>query len=125
MNLKKEYWRLISLFVRQSEADENGIVKCVSCGKLMHWKHAQAGHYYKSELYPGVRYDLRNIHCQCVACNIFREGNRTEYAKWMKEHYTKQELEELDRKKNNKLKYTKFEWSYLIEEMQDKLRALK
>ena len=41
------------------------------------------------------RYDERNNHCQCVACNVFKKGNLTVYALRLIKIYGTKLLEEL------------------------------
>lgn len=53
---------------------------CISCDKPWH-NEFQAGHFFKSELYSSVRFDVDNIHGQCVYCNMQLEGNLLEYEK--------------------------------------------
>lgn len=38
-----------------------------------------AGHYYSTGYYDGLRYDEDNCHGQCRACNTFLHGNLIEY----------------------------------------------
>lgn len=63
---------------RIEEADDRGYVHCISCGKPMHWKEAQGGHYIPrtcraTELEPD------NIWPQCPQCNGARAGNPIPY----------------------------------------------
>lgn len=51
---------------------------CISCGEP--WRPGfQAGHYHKAELYETLKFNLLNIHGQCVGCNIHRDGNLEKY----------------------------------------------
>jgi len=43
--LEKELDRVFSIFIRMREANENGIVHCISCGKAVHWTAMDNGHY--------------------------------------------------------------------------------
>ena len=45
---------------------------CFTCNRAGN----QAGHYWHGKL----DFDERNLHCQCKACNHFRNGNLAEYA---------------------------------------------
>ena len=36
---KKKAWTVFSIWVRQTEADENGMVTCYTCYKKAHWKY--------------------------------------------------------------------------------------
>lgn len=51
---------------------------CISCGTQWH-KDFQAGHYFKAELYTSLKFDLDNIHGQCIECNIRLDGNLNPY----------------------------------------------
>jgi len=47
---------------------------CISCGT--HWNiDFQAGHYYKAELYPSIKFNEFNISGQCRQCNLRKDGN--------------------------------------------------
>lgn len=60
----------------------NGMAKCVTCGKVKPWKDMQNGHY-MSRSYQATRWLDMNCNVQCVACNVFKKGNYTEYAMYM------------------------------------------
>lgn len=65
---KKKLWKLISLFVRRRDADENGMVACCTCGKIKHYKEGDAGHFIDGR-HNAIVYDIRQIHFQCKPCN--------------------------------------------------------
>lgn len=71
--LKKDAWDLLSKIVRLSYSDEGGTCECYTCGKLMFFKEAQAGH-----AIPGrtgsVLLDEEILRPQCAGCNIFGRG---------------------------------------------------
>lgn len=52
---------------------------CVSCDAPWHPRF-QAGHYYKAETFPTLKFNLKNIHGQCPKCNISLEGNLSMYS---------------------------------------------
>jgi len=72
--LQKEADRLMSLYVRLSNADKEGICTCYTCGYRNHYKKMQNGHYI-SRFYKSRRYDLRNTRVQCSMCNMWRNGD--------------------------------------------------
>lgn len=80
-----------------------------------------AGHYItRSAL--NTRYDERNVHPQCKACNRFHEGRKDEYALFLIRTYGPQILDEL-----NKLKWQpvyNFPFEAKIKEYKEKLKAL-
>ncbi len=59
---------------------------CYTCGKVMQPKESQNGHYI-SRTFTSLRYDERNCHAQCIACNIFKKGNLTLYALRLETQY--------------------------------------
>jgi len=55
---------------------------CVSCGSLPEPKRGgtmDAGHYRSRGAAAHLRFDLFNIHAQCVKCNRFGSGNAVDY----------------------------------------------
>lgn len=71
--LKKKAWDLLSKIIRLTYSDQGGTCECFTCGKLMFWKEAQAGH-----AIPGrtgaVLLDEEILRPQCVGCNVFGRG---------------------------------------------------
>ena len=63
---------------RLEEANDEGMVRCISCGKVMHWKEAQGGHYIPRTVRP-TDIDPDNIWPQCPQCNGVRHGNLLDY----------------------------------------------
>ena len=82
--LKKELDRVFSIWCRSKDADENGIVSCVTCGLRKHWRQMDAGHYCpRQDL--NTRWDMRNVWPQCKACNGFRGGEPEKMAAYIAE----------------------------------------
>ena len=72
--LIKELDKGFSYYVRLKNSDKNGYCRCISCGKIFFWKDIQNGHY-MSRRYMSTRFAEDNCRPQCVACNIFNQGN--------------------------------------------------
>lgn len=111
--LIKKLDKVFSQYIRLRDSDTNGYCRCISCGKIHYWKEIQNGHY-MSRRYLSTRFDEMNCNAQCVACNIFNQGNIQMYrqnlikkigdknvdyleykAKGVTAHYSTFELEQL------------------------------
>jgi len=76
--LQKKADLVFSKWIRNRDSD-----KCICCGST---KQPQAGHYVPRACLR-LRYDPRNVNCQCCSCNVFKKGNMDVYAmKLMKLH---------------------------------------
>lgn len=75
--LKLRLWKPVSYYVRYSQADFRGYVKCYTCGKLILAKEANASHFIHNKL----DFDLRNLKPCCTGCNLFKHGNLGIYAR--------------------------------------------
>ena len=63
-----------SKFIRLRNADEYGMIRCITCGKRVHWKRADNGHFVKRG-HAGTKYDEKNCGEQCrFPCNRRRNG---------------------------------------------------
>ena len=91
--LKKKAWRLFSIHIRESSADWRGNVQCYTCGKTLPWKKAHAGHFKHGKL----DYDPRNVHVQCVGCNLYGRGRLDVYAMKLVDEYGADILKDLER----------------------------
>lgn len=77
--LVKKLDTVFSQYIRKSKADKQGNCTCCTCGKKVHWKEIQAGHFMSRKHYS-IRWDERNVNPQCVACNVFRYGEQYKYS---------------------------------------------
>lgn len=101
--LKKNLWKLISIFIRTKYADKNGYVKCVTCDKKSPWKEMQAGHFVPGGTGNSAKWDTRNIHPQCVGCNIFGRGMWHKYYSFMLEKYGQETINDIIKKSQKEL----------------------
>lgn len=68
--------------LRRLECSVNGYCKCISCGKVGHYKEMDGGHYIPRAV-RALELEPDNVWPQCKRCNAFLEGNTTEYRKWL------------------------------------------
>lgn len=77
-NLVKELDAVFSRFIRQSGANSEGMVKCFTCPKVMHWKSAQNSHYVSRSV-RSLRWSENNCRIGCYGCNVMHGGNLITY----------------------------------------------
>lgn len=98
--LKKELDMWFSMFIR---IRDKGV--CFTCGGKQFWKYQQNGHYV-SRAVLSLRFDERNCNCQCVGCNIYKNGNMDEYAVRLMKKYGPKILQDLNKEKQKIVKLT-------------------
>jgi hypothetical protein len=88
--LKAECQKVFNEYIRLRDKDQ----PCISCGQN---KPLQAGHYYPTQGYDGLRFDEFNVNGECSGCNCFdpahlihygenlRKRIGDEYFEWLKE----------------------------------------
>jgi hypothetical protein len=93
--------KLASQYIRQKFADHNGMVKCVSCETVLHWKHMQCCHYIDRGK-KACRWDERNLMPGCVGCNCYhKQAHMRAYQLYLIDTHGRElvdELMELERK---------------------------
>ena len=62
---------------------------CVTCGQVLRCDKANGGHFIPRGCMP-LRWDEKNVHCQCVACNLWKNGSYIEYSQWFLKQYGEQ-----------------------------------
>lgn len=87
--------KLFSEYIRKKSIISGGMVECVTCHKLLHWKNAEAGHFIPRGNLK-TRWDERNVHCQCRDCNVFNDGRHLEYENFLIDTYGLNILNELN-----------------------------
>ena len=122
MNYKREADRLFSLLVRQENADENGYVRCVTCGKIIRWRNSHNGHFMVRQC-QATRYDRENTGVQCVKCNTFSEGRQYDFAKYLDQKYGEGTAEKMNIKSKMMCHRNVTEYKYLIEKFKEELKS--
>jgi DUF1680 family protein len=84
--LEKRADRVFSEYVRLRGADGNGYCRCYTCGRVMRWNEAQAGHFI-SRAKKAIRYNEMNAQAQCSICNLFGRGESALFEKRLIEEY--------------------------------------
>lgn len=84
--LTKELDRVFSLYIRQKGMDINGFNECYTCGSYMLWNKLQCGHF-QSRRHMSTRWDETNCKPQCLACNMFRQGEQFKFGKRLDSEY--------------------------------------
>ena len=84
-----------SEYIRRKYADDTGHLKCVTCGKHMHWKEAHCAHFIGRSA-KATRWLEENLHPACPSCNVFRkEFHMREYTLFMEDFYGRDFVDEL------------------------------
>lgn len=111
--LNKIAWELTSEAVRKSYADENGMVKCYTCPKIMKWKEADCGHFHHGKL----DFDReRNLRPQCYYCNRMKHGNHAIFGTYLAQELGAEGMKKLLLDANTKI-YTWTELKSIIEKL--------
>ena len=96
--LRDKVWRMFSLYIRLSEANSDGYVKCVTCGKKIKAageNECQAGHF-KHGKSQECYFDERNVWPQCIDCNHFHKTRaQQEYTLFLVEKYGSKVVKDL------------------------------
>ena len=119
--LNNQAWKLMSKWIRIKDADWRGYVTCYSCGKIITYQQANAGHRYHGKL----NYDERNVKVQCVECNLHKHGNLGDYEQHLIRDYGLEWSEQLKRDANQHRGYKVIDLEKIIIELTDKLSKYK
>lgn len=123
MSLKSaDSW--FSKFIRIRDADDNGYVACIACGRLKHWTKVDCGHFIKRQ-FKATRYNEKNCNAQCKYCNGPLQGNDINYAKGLIKKYGPGIIEWLEIAKRNTIPMGKFELKIIADHYKKKFNELK
>lgn len=75
--LKKDLWKLVSLYTKLKYSKDSVYVACYTCGINLRVgdPNCQAGHYLVKSAFPVHYFNEDNIRVQCEKCNMFLKGN--------------------------------------------------
>jgi hypothetical protein len=107
-----------SMFSRYIRTRDKGI--CFTCGAKGEIKTTHAGHFTHGVSTP-VYFDEHNVHCQCVKCNHFLDGNRAVYLRNIQKKYGIKEGDRLLKGADETHYYSIKELEAIIEDLKTKL----
>ena len=90
--LEKELQIVFNTFIRLRDQDE----LCISCGLYFNVK--DAGHYFPTQGYDGLRFNELNVNGECPGCNRFNEGHLIGYGENLPEKIGIEAYKELKQK---------------------------
>lgn len=77
-------------FIRKRDAGKS----CINCGKF---RTLQAGHFYATGHYSGLRFNENNVHGECLQCNYFNsQSHSTGYLVNLKTRIGEEAFKELE-----------------------------
>jgi len=113
--LQRKLDNLFSVYIRILHADLNGYVKCISCGKLLHFSKIDCGHFVnrncKNET---LRFSPKNCFPQCRHCNFYYEGNPAGYALEIIEKFGLEHLKSLFLTQSTSFSFSDSEYKILL-----------
>lgn len=106
---KKKLDVIFSRFIRWRDKGQ-----CYTCPKKDDPKFMQCGHFNPRQ-YLSTRYDERNNHCQCYACNMLYNGQPSRYAQHLIEDFGQGIINELEK---DRLKAVKLDINWYLEKIE-------
>lgn len=122
--LEKKLDAVFSKYIRRKYSNDGEYVQCFTCGKWGAIKKMQAGHYH-SRRFKSIRWDEKNVHVQCVGCNLYHEGNKPAYTLKLIEKYGAEVLQELEIKRVSGSRLDRFDLETLIGHYQKELKCIE
>ena len=119
--LKKQLDKIFGQYIKLRDADQNGMLRCITCSKLVHWKEAHCGHFVRRR-HLAVRWDERNCHGQCCYCNTFLDGNEAEYFIALEDKLGREVVDELMQAKHQTVKLNRSFYDEMIEKYKTKIK---
>ena len=77
-NLIEDLDAIVSLCVRHSAANSQGIINCFTCDKPITISEAQCSHFIPRS-HIATRWEINNLEAACKECNEYKAGNLEVY----------------------------------------------
>lgn len=115
--------KIFSLYIRLRDAMPNGMVKCISCGKIVPFTQVDCGHFY-SRIHTATRWDEDNCNAECRYCNRMSAEHLIGYRANLVKKIGQQRVDFLEVKAHQTVKRDDFVMQLLIKEYKKKVEAL-
>ena len=122
--LKKELDKWFSLYIRLRDANEFGMVQCITSGRVYHYKNIHAGHF-MSRRYLSTRWCEINVAPQSAADNLFGQGEQYKFSLALDHKYGEGTAQELEYKARQINKISRVEYEEKITYYKSAVKNLK
>jgi hypothetical protein len=115
---------LLQRLVRLKAADSNGIVRCVTCDKFLHWSEAQGGHMIERGK-TATKLVEEQVNPQCPGCNMYRMKTASgvlDYRRYMVGMYGEELVRDLELLAKQPKKYSRQEVQELSDEFKRQIK---
>ena len=124
--LRAKALKTLQKLSRISAADDNGYCKCVSCGRLDHYKNMDGGHFIPKGSSSRWALEESNVNPQCKGCNGFsmKHGSaEAQYTLWMIDWVGKDHVEHMLATKNDPVKFYAADYREMIADWSEQIKA--
>ena len=122
--LKKELDNIFSLYIRLIDATDEGLVQCITCGVVKHYKSMHNSHF-QSRKHLATRWNEKNCDVGCVKCNIFNFGEQYKFSIALDSKYGEGTAEELEFLARTIMKVSRIDYEDKISYYKDLVEKLK
>ena len=123
--LKKELDKYFSLYIRLRDATLEGMVQCITCGSVKYYKQGMQNGHFQSRSFLATRFDEQNCQPQCVACNMFKQGEQYKFSLALDSKYGEGTAQELEYKARQINKISRVEYEEKITYYKSAVKNLK
>ena len=115
--IKSQTRKLVHKYIQLRDKGKS----CISCGTPLGYNY-DAGHIFSAGQHNMIRYDLDNIHGQCIKCNRYNEGEYEKSRIATKERIGEERFRRLEKRAEIALRVP-FTWSkYELRNIQKEIR---
>lgn len=122
--LEVKLWDIFSVYIRLRDSDKQGMGRCFTCKKPIHWSKGDAGHGIPRQ-HKATKFNECNNHLQCKNCNGFEGGMREAYKVEMNKRYGPQTWEKMEIASRQTTKFSAFLLQNNIDYYTQKITELK
>lgn len=124
--IKSKVWEIFSLYVRLTNADENGFVTCYTCGRKDLVKYMQAGHGIGGR-HGAVLFNPFIVRPQCFDCNVINKGEYERFAAKLTHEFGQEWYDDMklhsSKSSSRVVKYTFSEYEEIAEFCREEIKA--
>jgi hypothetical protein len=122
--LETKLWEIFSIYIRLRDSDNQGVGKCFTCGKLIHWTKGDCGHGIGRQ-HKATKFNECNNNLQCKPCNGFHGGKREKYKENMDKKYGPSTWDKMELAAKGTAKWSAFILQNNINYYTEKVKELK